>query len=1070
MANSQRSGTGTLMWAVLLMLGAGLVAPGLVQADPFMVVALPDTQNYSQSYPATYTAQTQWIVDNAASQNIQFVTHLGDIVQTWNSSSQWANAKTSMNILDANDVPYGTVMGNHDGRSTYPNYYLDNFGPQHYQGEGWWGGASPTGLSNYQTISAGGKDFLFLHVQIDTPQVELDWAQTVLDQHPDKLVVFSTHRYLNDFRVMQGRYTDYDYPGFDDYYEPNWVMSEDLFQDFVRTHKNIFMVLCGHCAGQYHQVSENDWGLPVYEILQDFDSFTPNGGDGWMRLFTFDVDANQVQVQMYSPTLGRFRQDGPKETHEDFQATLAIMQYPEVVAAIGSFLQREDPNLDPNAFLEWLMENDAQNFWDLSYADGQRDSSFTIPVDFDAYVTPDPDPFTELFDLYDNDLGNFAITFTPDGSADYYAACATSISSLPTDPSGGTPITLGDDDFQQVILADANVSLYNANDPNHVYGDFYVSSNGYITFTAGDDEFDESLANHFDLPRISALFDDLDPSSGGSISWRQLGDRVAVTFEDVPEYGTGTTNTFQIEMFFDGRIRISWLMVEAMDGLAGLSEGNGVPFGFVESDLTAYGLCAGPPTASAVSASTPINTPVGITLVATDDGEPNALSYIITSLPDHGDLSDPNAGSIGAAPYTLVEGGDVVDYTPDPAYTGPDAFDFKANDGGTPPEGGDSNEATVSISVYVDELDSPNLHPEPNATTGYANTIEWDAVDGAASYYAECAEDANFATLFGNSGTIGDIHYEFTGLASGQTYWYRVKAMTSPAAGTTDTVGGTSLTKTYSPRMKGNFFHCTADRTLNQIEQYLTCGASQSLQFAVYESDSQLGTYSQIHLNAVTSGTGTGWYGSGAISVPLVAGKYYCIGVAWALPATYYYNAIGSEAIGWGTKISAMSTIGYPAPSSVDYANSSLGFYQRLTTTDESTYVESDWSNVESSKQSVYYHLEITERHKTYGEVLVDPEPNDLKDIWFEEGTSVTLTAVPRGVKKLKEWWIYDPNFLDDANYADKDTNTVTTFVMESDRHVKAVWKCGGGGAGLPLLVVGAALCTLASHRRRRRG
>ena len=359
-------------------------------ADPFMVVALPDTQNYSDYLPATFTAQTQWIVDNTVTENIEFVTHLGDIVQHWNDLGEWANAKASMNILDAADMPYGTVMGNHDGRSTYATNYLNNFGPQHYVGESWYGGASPTGLSNYQTISAGGKDFLFLHVEIDTPQVELDWAQGILDQNADKLVVFSTHRYLNDFRVMQGRYTRYDYPGFDDYYEPNWVMSEDLFQSFVRTNKNIFVVLCGHCGGQYNQVSENDWGLPVYEILQDFDSFAPNGGDGWMRLFTFDCDANEVQVQMYSPTLGRFRVDGPKETHEDFQQILGIvLNYPEVVDAIGFFLQREDPNVDPEAYFQWLTANGGENLWNVSYADGQRDSGLTLSVDFDAYVAPD---------------------------------------------------------------------------------------------------------------------------------------------------------------------------------------------------------------------------------------------------------------------------------------------------------------------------------------------------------------------------------------------------------------------------------------------------------------------------------------------------------------------------------------------------------------------------------------------------------------------------------------------------------------------------------------------------------
>jgi hypothetical protein len=368
---------------------AGWATPASVNAaDPFMVVALPDTQNYSQSYPATFDAQTQWIADNTVTENIKFVTHLGDIVQNWNNLGEWANAKASMTILDTAGMPYGTVMGNHDGRSDgRQTNYLDNFGPQHYQNKTWYGGASPSGLSNYQTIIAGGREFLFLHVQIDTPQVELDWAQGILEHNRNKPVIFSTHRYLQDFRVMQGRYTDYDYPGFDDYYEPDYIMSEDLFQNFIKTNRNIFMVLCGHCGGQYHQVSQNDWGLPVFEILQDFDSFTPNGGDGWMRLFTFDTDANQIHVQMYSPTLSRFRTDGPKETHEDFQNTLLIAQDPNVVAAIGSFLQREDPDLDVEAYFAWLLANDAQNLWDLSYADGQRNGNFTLQVNFDAYAT-----------------------------------------------------------------------------------------------------------------------------------------------------------------------------------------------------------------------------------------------------------------------------------------------------------------------------------------------------------------------------------------------------------------------------------------------------------------------------------------------------------------------------------------------------------------------------------------------------------------------------------------------------------------------------------------------------------
>ena len=109
-----------------------------------------------------------------------------------------------------------------------------------------------------------------------------------------------------------------------------------------------------------------------------------------------------------------------------------------------------------------------------------------------------------------------------------------------------------------------------------------------------------------------------------------------------------------------------------------------------------------PPTANDINVTTLLNTAITIALQATDDGLPNppgVLSYIITSLPSHGTLSDPNAGGIGAVPYTLIGGGNQVIYTPATGYIGLDNFIFKANDGGVPPYGGDSNQANVSVSV-----------------------------------------------------------------------------------------------------------------------------------------------------------------------------------------------------------------------------------------------------------------------------------------------------------------------------------------------------------------------------------
>jgi hypothetical protein len=51
------------------------------------------------------------------------------------------------------------------------------------------------------------------------------------------------------------------------------------------------------------------------------------------------------------------------------------------------------------------------------------------------------------------------------------------------------------------------------------------------------------------------------------------------------------TNNFQIELFYDGRIRMTWLDLATAGGVAGLSRGNGVPVNYTPSDLGGYGPC-----------------------------------------------------------------------------------------------------------------------------------------------------------------------------------------------------------------------------------------------------------------------------------------------------------------------------------------------------------------------------------------------------------------------------------------------------------------------------------------------
>jgi hypothetical protein len=113
---------------------------------------------------------------------------------------------------------------------------------------------------------------------------------------------------------------------------------------------------------------------------------------------------------------------------------------------------------------------------------------------------------------------------------------------------------------------------------------------------SGDNSYSPSFASHFALPRISALYQDLDPSAGGTVTWKQLSDRVAITYLAVPIFGSSTqTNNFQVELFFDGRIRLTYLNLNTPGGLVGLSAGTGQPANFVASDFMAYAACAPAP-------------------------------------------------------------------------------------------------------------------------------------------------------------------------------------------------------------------------------------------------------------------------------------------------------------------------------------------------------------------------------------------------------------------------------------------------------------------------------------------
>lgn len=201
-----------------------------------------------------------------------------------------------------------------------------------------------------------------------------------------------------------------------------------------------------------------------------------------------------------------------------------------------------------------------------------------------------PDYFTYYYtsDIVETvPLSNHRIILIPNDSPDGYNVCIKNTQEFPRSTKNATPVTLKDDSFTEMIdfPLGTHVYLYQTE-----YSHCYIGSNGYITFTQGDDNYSESLERHFSMPRIALMFDDLNPEAGGTISYQFDTDAFVVTFLGIPRYGSGEANV-QLEMFYNGEISITWLNCISSSFITGLSKGEGVPQNFEISDFVNYSEC-----------------------------------------------------------------------------------------------------------------------------------------------------------------------------------------------------------------------------------------------------------------------------------------------------------------------------------------------------------------------------------------------------------------------------------------------------------------------------------------------
>lgn len=148
---------------------------------------------------------------------------------------------------------------------------------------------------------------------------------------------------------------------------------------------------------------------------------------------------------------------------------------------------------------------------------------------------------------------------------------------------GACPTTIApiDDDSLRIELP-FRVKFYGKK-----YDLLFVNSDGNLTFGSADcASSDRGLGRALSgPPRILPFFGDLDPSatsgeSGVFVNLRK--NNVQITWNQVPQFGTSNTNTFQITVFKSGKIIVAFGDVEAPGSIVGVSPGQGTSANVVD--------------------------------------------------------------------------------------------------------------------------------------------------------------------------------------------------------------------------------------------------------------------------------------------------------------------------------------------------------------------------------------------------------------------------------------------------------------------------------------------------------
>lgn len=337
--------------------------------EGWTMVVFPDTQNYAKyaKNQGNFERMCQWVADHREAWKIKVAMHEGDIVEQngitvgggqgggdQDSASQWTSARRALDKIK-DQLPVVMATGNHDygprsaenRNSQFPKYFPLDWNrhtlPQKDGGILIETAPNAFGVQTlenaaYEYKPPFGRPILLVSLEWAPRKAAVDWARAVFarPKYAQHLGILLTHCFLKDNNLREGQGENLPTePG-----NPHWYGTgkggdthdgEDLWKALVKDAPQIQLVFNGHVMGAHvgYRVDKATAGHDVHQMLFNAQGFgggsyeKGNGGDGWMRLVTFEPDGQTVSVRTFS-TLKLDQGKTPWWDHPRWRYTLKI--------------------------------------------------------------------------------------------------------------------------------------------------------------------------------------------------------------------------------------------------------------------------------------------------------------------------------------------------------------------------------------------------------------------------------------------------------------------------------------------------------------------------------------------------------------------------------------------------------------------------------------------------------------------------------------------------------------------------------------------------------------------------